>query len=126
MTIIKWVRFKFGMLLANGKLDLDRLHLLFFPMQHSAYMQRHRAGVLSERISLFAIFFAFLVGLWIAVDFLFLPVELAIKMAILRLLSVTGFIILASLSKQVATNMRTAMWYLFLLMINPFIFYCRP
>jgi len=123
MAIIKWVRFKFDMFLANRKLDLERLHLLLFPLQHSAYMQRHRAGVLSERISLFSIFFALLVGLWIAVDFLFLPVELAIKMAILRLLSVTGFIILASLSKDIATDMRTAMWYLFLLMINPFIFY---
>jgi len=45
MAIIKWVRFKFDMFLANRKLDLERLHLLLFPLQHSAYMQRHRAGV---------------------------------------------------------------------------------
>jgi diguanylate cyclase (GGDEF)-like protein len=123
MSIIDWVWSKVNMFLANKKLDKTRLHLLFFPFKHSAYMQRHRAGVLSERISLFSVFFALLVGLWIAIDILFLPLELALKMAFLRLFSVTAFILLARSGRNIVKNMQTAMWHLFLLMANPFIFY---
>ncbi|MFK5892463.1 MAG: GGDEF domain-containing protein [Pseudomonadota bacterium] len=111
----------------NNKLDKTRLHLLLLPFQHSAYIQRHRAGVLSERISIFSVFFALLVGLWIAVDLFLLPIELALKMLILRLLSVAGFLYIARSGLRSANTMRitmrVAMWRLFLFMINPFIFY---
>jgi len=123
MTMIKQILFKFDKFFASStNQDKTRLELLFFPFKHSAYMQRHRSGILDERIRLFAIFFALLVGIWIVVDLILLPTALALKMVVLRVFSVAGFLYLTRL-KDVATTMYSAMWRLVLLIINPFIFY---
>ncbi len=68
----------------------EQWHELFSSKHHSIAIQHHRAGILSKRTKYFSLLFAFIVPLWSIIDYLLLPTELWLQLAVLRFLS--GFI----------------------------------
>ncbi|MET0050577.1 MAG: diguanylate cyclase, partial [Candidatus Thiodiazotropha sp.] len=79
----------------SGISSLQDLDDLLSADEHPAYMRRHRAELLLERIRFLASLFAVLVPLWLVVDYWLLPANLFWPILLIRLLSTAHFVYLA-------------------------------
>ncbi|MBI3144226.1 MAG: GGDEF domain-containing protein [Pseudogulbenkiania sp.] len=88
LTISLWQRL-LGLL--PGELTAHETEWLISPHQHMPLMAQRRALIIINRTRLFAMLFALLTPLWIAVDMVALPMVLAAQLAGLRLLATAAF-----------------------------------
>jgi diguanylate cyclase (GGDEF)-like protein len=73
----------------------DELDALISADDHPAYMRKHRAELLLQRIRFIATLFSILIPLWLVVDYLLLPLNLFLPIVVIRLISTAHFIYLA-------------------------------
>ncbi len=98
------------------------LHDLLVPWQHSNLLKSYRAQLLISRIRLLAALFAVMTPVWIIFDFLFLPTDLAMKLAGGRMVATVGFLLLA-LFWEKSDRMAQAYVALGLLFLIPSLFF---
>lgn len=77
--------------LLPGEIASDETEWLINPYQHMPLLQQRRALMLVNRVRLFALLFALLTPLWIAVDVLALPAGLWEKLATMRVVATLAF-----------------------------------
>nr|WP_294867960.1 GGDEF domain-containing protein [uncultured Pseudogulbenkiania sp.] len=88
LTLSLWQRL-LGLL--PGELTVHETEWLISPQQHMPLMAQRRAVIIINRARLFAMLFALLTPLWIAVDVVALPMELAAQLAGMRLMVTVAF-----------------------------------
>ncbi|MET0066837.1 MAG: GGDEF domain-containing protein [Candidatus Thiodiazotropha sp.] len=89
----------------SGVSSIQDLNDLLSADEHPAYMRRHRAELLLERIRFLASVFAVLVPLWLVVDYWLLPADQFWPILVIRLVSTLHFIYLARYTaKQARLN----------------------
>lgn len=88
LTLSLWQRL-LGLL--PGELTAHEMEWLISTHQHMPLMAQRRALIIINRTRLFAMLFALLTPLWIAVDVIALPMVLAAQLAGLRLLATAAF-----------------------------------
>ena len=67
---------------------------LMMPFSHSAHIRRHRAKIIASRVGLLSLLFAFVIPLWIAIDFFAFSWPTWAVLAILRIGSAVVFLAL--------------------------------
>lgn len=99
--------------------DLDQL---IHAGNHSHYVDRHRAGIMIERVRVVAAAFSILTFAWIGLDYLAFDYETWVTLAIMRVISTLVFIGLI-LPWNFEKHLSISFVMLVLLMFNPPIFY---
>jgi diguanylate cyclase (GGDEF)-like protein len=107
-------------LLGASELSAERGRALVSRAFHTAYFTRYRRVLVYQRIRVIAALFALLTLAWIPIDWLFLPTQTAVTISLMRLASAGLFLFLAVSS---AHNREPCQLRLFLLFINPLLFY---
>lgn len=90
-SLIDLFRQRLGSLLPADLHPTERLKLLT-PFRHPLLISRHRAGLIVDRVRLFALLFALLTPLWGIVDMLAFPFPLWCQLLALRLLVCAAFL----------------------------------
>ena len=99
----------------------ERIKLLT-PFQHSLLISRHRAGLIVDRVRLFALLFSLLTPLWGVVDFFAFPFSLWWQLIILRLMVCVAFFSLLWFYRE-KEHMVDAYLAMFILFAIPTLFY---
>ena len=99
----------------------ERLKLLT-PFRHPLLISRHRAGLIVDRVRLFALLFALLTPLWGIVDFIAFPYPLWAQLLGLRLLVCLAFFSLLLFYRD-REHMADAYLAMFILFAIPTLFY---
>ena len=89
-ALIELLRHRLGTLLPAEIEPRERLKLLS-PFRHPLLISRHRAGLIVDRVRLFALLFALLTPLWGIVDFIAFPYPLWAQLLGLRILVCLAF-----------------------------------
>src|SRR5690554_1615002 len=92
-TFLDLLRRRLGSLLPAEIAPGERLKLLT-PFRHPLLISRHRAGLIVDRVRLFAFLFAVLTPLWSMVDFIAFPSPLWGQLMGLRLMVCLAFLCL--------------------------------
>lgn len=119
LTLSLWQRL-LGLL--PGELTAHETAWLISPHQHMPLMAQRRALMIINRARLFAMLFALLTPLWIAVDAIALPLVLAAQLAGLRLMATAAFAWLV-FSHQSDGSLRQAYRAMATLFAIPTLFY---
>jgi len=90
-----------------GEVAPHEAEWLFSPHLHMPLMVYRRAQMIVNRVRLFAALFAVLTPLWIVVDIATLPTDLWLRLALLRLIGTSAFILLV-VSLPRTARLRTA------------------
>lgn len=85
--------------LIPGEIHQSELIWLLAPGSHFPLLARRRAGMIVNRVRLFALCFAILTPLWSIIDYLAFPAALWLPLAILRLVATLAFISLVTLTQ---------------------------
>lgn len=120
-SLIDLFRQRLGSLLPADLHPTERLKLLT-PFRHPLLISRHRAGLIVDRVRLFALLFALLTPLWGIVDMLAFPFPLWCQLLALRLLVCAAFLSLLLFYREHG-RMADAYWAMFILFIIPTSFY---
>lgn len=99
----------------------ERLKLLT-PFRHPMLISRHRAGLIVDRVRLFAFLFALLTPLWGIVDFIAFPYPLWGQLLVLRILVCLAFLSLLLFYRD-QDHMTDAYLAMFILFAIPTLFY---
>ena len=99
----------------------ERLKLLI-PFHHSLLVSRHRAGLIVDRVRLFALLFALLTPLWAVVDLIVFPYPLWSQLLGLRLVVCLAFFSLLLFYRE-RGRMTDACLAMFILFAIPTLFY---
>ncbi|MEW8204484.1 MAG: GGDEF domain-containing protein [Candidatus Thiodiazotropha endolucinida] len=97
--------------------SIGELDKLISSDEHPAYMRKHRAELLLERIRFIASLLSILIPLWLVIDFLLLPFNLFWPIVVIRLLSTAHFVYLARYRTEQAT-LKTSLLLLAGMLIN--------
>ena len=114
-----WVRLA-GLM--PGEIHRSEFVWLLQPRSHFPLLTRRRAGMVINRVRLFAFLFAVLTPLWSLVDYFFFPSSLWLSLAVLRLIAGFGFYLLVIFCKP-SGNIKTAYRRIALLFLIPTLFY---
>lgn len=120
-ALIDALRHRLSSLLPAEIIPSERLKLLT-PFSHSMLISRHRAGLIVDRVRLFALLFAVLTPLWAVVDFITFPFPLWAELLGLRLLVCLAFFGLL-LFYRGQEHMADAYLAMFILFAIPTLFY---
>lgn len=120
-AFINLLRHRLTSLLPEEIAPNERLKLLT-PFDHPSLISRHRAGLIVNRVRLFALLFAVLTPLWGAVDFVAFPFPLWTQLLALRFLVCLAFfsLLLFYRDQEHMTDAYLAMFFLFAI---PTLFY---
>ena len=120
-ALIELLRHRLGTLLPAEIEPRERLKLLS-PFRHPLLISRHRAGLIVDRVRLFALLFALLTPLWGIVDFIAFPYPLWAQLLGLRILVCLAFfsLLLFYRDREQMTDAYLAMLILFAI---PTLFY---
>lgn len=119
-TINHWIKRLTGV--AAEDTAVKGIGWLFFPSAHVHMLSTRRAELILSRTRILAAMFALLTCLWIAVDFAFLPPEVAHRLAWGRAAAAAVFVVLA-LSFRGSNRMQHAYCALAVLFAIPTLFY---
>jgi len=95
---------------------------LMFPFAHSAHIRRHRAKIIASRVGLLSLLFAFIIPIWIVIDYFAFSWPTWAVLATLRLASAAIFFALYKLHKD-CRSLQTAYLLLGAMMAVPPVFY---
>lgn len=120
-ALIELLRHRLGTLLPAEIDPRERLKLLS-PFRHPLLISRHRAGLIVDRVRLFALLFALLTPLWGIVDFIAFPYPLWAQLLGLRILVCLAFFSLLLFYRD-REQMADAYLAMFILFAIPTLFY---
>src|SRR5690606_13893758 len=120
-TFLDLLRRRLGSLLPAEIAPGERLKLLT-PFRHPLLISRHRAGLIVDRVRLFAFLFAVLTPLWRMVDFIAFPSPLRGQLMGLRLTVCLAFLCLLLFYRD-QERMGAAYLAMFILFAIPTLFY---
>lgn len=120
-TFLDLLRRRLGSLLPAEIAPGERLKLLT-PFRHPLLISRHRAGLIVDRVRLFAFLFAVLTPLWSMVDFIAFPSPLWGQLMGLRLMVCLAFLCLLLFYRD-QERMGDAYLAMFILFAIPTLFY---
>ncbi len=120
-ALIDLLRHRLGTLLPAEIAPNERLKLLT-PFRHPLLISRHRAGLIVDRVRLFALLFALLTPLWGVIDFVAFPYPLWAQLLALRVLVCLAFFSLLLFYRD-REHMADAYLAMFILFAIPTLFY---
>ena len=120
-ALIDLLRHRLGTLLPAEIAPNERLKLLT-PFRHPLLISRHRAGLIVDRVRLFALLFALLTPLWGVIDFIAFPYPLWAQLLALRVLVCLAFFSLLLFYRD-REHMADAYLAMFILFAIPTLFY---
>lgn len=120
-TLLDLLRQRLSSLLPPEIAPTERLKLLT-PFRHPMLISRHRAGLIVDRVRLFAFLFALLTPLWAVVDFIAFPFPLWAQLLVLRIVVCLAFFSLL-LFYRGQEQMGDAYLAMFILFAIPTLFY---
>lgn len=120
-ALIDLLRHRLGTLLPAEIAPNERLKLLT-PFRHPLLISRHRAGLIVDRVRLFALLFALLTPLWGVIDFVAFPYPLWAQLLALRALVCLAFFSLLLFYRD-REHMADAYLAMFILFAIPTLFY---
>ena len=120
-ALIDLLRHRLGTLLPAEIAPNERLKLLT-PFHHPLLVSRHRAGLIVDRVRLFALLFALLTPLWGVIDFIAFPYPLWAQLLALRVLVCLAFFSLLLFYRD-REHMADAYLAMFILFAIPTLFY---
>ena len=120
-ALIDLLRHRLGTLLPAEIAPNERLKLLT-PFRHPLLISRHRAGLIVDRVRLFALLFALLTPLWGVIDFIAFPYPLWAQLLALRVLVCLAFFGLLLFYRD-REHMADAYLAMFILFAIPTLFY---
>ena len=120
-ALIDLLRHRLGTLLPAEIAPNERLKLLT-PFHHPLLVSRHRAGLIVDRVRLFALLFALLTPLWGVIDFVAFPYPLWAQLLALRVLVCLAFFSLLLFYRD-REHMADAYLAMFILFAIPTLFY---
>lgn len=88
------IRYELGKLFSDNGLSWEQLLFLFYAGRHSQHLRIHRASIINTRVRIFSWAFAVLVLLWIPIDLLMLPGDVAMPIAGWRLAVAASLLLL--------------------------------
>ena len=109
-------------LLGEFGLSPDDLGYLYTCTKHSAYLERHRASVVSDRVRAISLLFSLAIIMWIPADVLLLERPVAVELTLLRVGTAAAFLLLALTGKSSTDNAFVRL-RLILMLLLPCAFY---